>query len=126
LLSLAVPFRYMRGEVIFNEGDPGLYLYLVKSGEIAIESRVPSKGTRTTLTVGPGDVFSWSALVEPHIETAGARAVEDSEVLGIKGGILMDLCREDVSLGFELHRALTDVIAARLMATRLQLLDMAA
>jgi len=126
LLSLAVPFRYMRGEVIFHEGDPGLYLYIVKSGEIAIEGRVPSKGTRTTLTVGPGDVFSWSALVEPHIETAGARAVEESEVLGIKGGALMDLCREDVGLGFELHRALTDVIAARLVATRLQLLDMAA
>lgn len=46
----------------------------------------------------------------------GARAVEESEVLGIKGGALMDLCREDVGLGFELHRVLTQVIAARLIA----------
>ncbi|MBZ5514905.1 MAG: cyclic nucleotide-binding domain-containing protein [Acidobacteriia bacterium] len=126
LLSLAVPLHYMGGERIFHEGDPGLYLYIVKSGEIAIEVHVPSKGARTSLTAGPGDIFSWSALVEPHIETAGARAVEKSEVLGIKGGALMDLCREDVGLGFELYRALTQVIAARLIAMRFHWLDVLA
>jgi CRP-like cAMP-binding protein len=61
--------------------------------------------------------------VEPRIETAAARAVEEAEVLGIKGGVLMDLCREDRELGFELYRALAEVIMARMIATRLQLLD---
>jgi CRP-like cAMP-binding protein len=51
------------------------------------------------------------------------RAVEDTEALGLKGGALMDACREDPELGFELYRAITEVIAARLIATRLQLLD---
>jgi len=36
---------------------------------------------------------------------------------------LMDLCREDRELGFELYRALAEVIMARMIATRLQLLD---
>jgi CRP-like cAMP-binding protein len=126
LLSRAVSFRSMRGKTIFHEGDPSLYLYIVKSGKIAIEAHLPSKGARTNLTistVGPGDVFSWSALVEPHIETAGARAVEESEVLGIEGGTLMELCCEDADLGFEIYRTLTQVMSARLIATRLQLMD---
>lgn len=113
----------MEEETIFREGDHSLYLYIVKSGKIAIEVHLPSKGARTSLTVGPGDIFSWSALVEPRIETAGARAVEESEVLGIKGGALTDLCREDLALGSVVYRALTQVISARLIGTRLQLLD---
>lgn len=123
LLSLASSFRYMEGETIFREGDPSLYLYIVKTGKVALEIHVPSKGYRTTMTVGPGDIFSWSALVEPRIETAGARAVEEIEVLGIKGGALMDLSREDTQLGFEIYRSLTEAITARLIATRLQVLD---
>jgi CRP/FNR family cyclic AMP-dependent transcriptional regulator len=123
LLSLAETFNYQAGQDIFHEGDPSLYLYVLKAGHVAIEVHVPSKGRRTIFTSGPGDVFGWSALVEPRIETAAARAVEEAEVLGIKGGVLMDLCREDRELGFELYRALAEVIMARMIATRLQLLD---
>lgn len=122
-LSMAETFQYKAGQDIFHEGDPSLYLYIVKTGRVGVELHVPSKGRRTIFTASPGDVFSWSALVEPRIETASARAVEDTEAVGIKGGALMDLCREDHELGFELYRALAEVIMARLIATRLQLLD---
>src|SRR5574337_114944 len=123
LLSVADTFQFKAGQSIFHEGDPSLYFYFVKTGHVAIEVHVPSKGRRTILTASPGDVFGWSALVEPRIETASARAAEDTEVFGIKGGELMDMCREDCTLGFELYRALAEVIMARLIATRLQLLD---
>jgi len=123
ILPLATPFKHAAGETIFREGDPSLHLYIVKTGHVALEVHVPPKGNRTILTVGHGDVFSWSALVEPRIETASARATEDCEILGIKGGALMDLCREDTEVGFEVYRALAHIITTRLNATRLQLLD---
>ena len=123
LLALGETFQYTAGQAIFREGDPSLYFYIVKTGHVAIETHVPSKGRRLIMTVGPGDVFSWSALVEPRIETGSARAVEDTEVLGIKGGTLMDLCREDCNFGFELYRAVAEVITARLNATRAQFLS---
>jgi CRP/FNR family cyclic AMP-dependent transcriptional regulator len=123
VLSLAETFKYKADEDIFQEGDPSLYLYIVKLGHVAVDLQVPSKGRRRIFTAGPGDVFGWSALVEPRIETGSARATEDAEVLGIKGGALMDLCREDNGLGFELYRALAEIITTRLIATRLQLLD---
>jgi CRP/FNR family cyclic AMP-dependent transcriptional regulator len=126
LLSRAVSSRYTKGKTIFHEGDPSLHLYIVKSGKIAIEAHMPSAGAHTNVTIytaGPGDLFSWSALVEPHVETAGARAVEESDVLGIEGSTLMELCGEDPALGFEMYRTLAQVISARLVATRLQLLD---
>ena len=123
LLGVAETFQHKAGADIFHEGDPSLYIYVVKTGHVAVELHVPSKGRRTIFTASPGDVFGWSALVEPRIETASARAVEDAEVLGIKGGLLMDMSREDCELGFEVYRTLASVIMARLIATRLQLLD---
>ena len=123
LLSLGETFQYPEGETIFHEGDPSLHLYIVKTGQVAIDVHVPSKGRKSIMTAGPGDLFSWSALVEPRIETASARAVQATEALGVKGGALMDLCREDPDFGFELYRALSEVISSRLIATRLQLID---
>lgn len=126
LLAHSEPFRFAAGQTIFEEGSPSLYLYVVKSGRVAIEVHFPAWGRRQILTVGPGEVFSWSALVEPRLETASARALEDTEVLGIKGGELMDLCREDPEFGFQLYRTLAEVITDRLVTTRRQLLEGAA
>ncbi len=122
ILSLSEPSKFSAGETIFEEGAPSLYLYLVKSGRVSIEVHIPAWGRRTILTVGPGELFSWSALIEPRLETASARAVVDTEVLRIKGGSLMDACREDPELGFQLYRALAEVVSDRLASTRRQLL----
>lgn len=123
LLSLTHSFRYSAGTTIFREGDPSLYFYLVKSGRVALDIAVPAKGTVCLLTVGPGDIFSWSALLESHAETATARAIGEVEVLEIKGEALQNLCWEDTELGMEFYRALAEVIAARLTATRLVAVD---
>ncbi len=123
LLGLAHSSCYPAGTTIFREGDPSLYFYLIKSGRVALDIAVPGKGVVCLLTVGPGDIFSWSALLESHAETATARAIEEVEVLGIKGEALQYLCWEDTELGVEFYRALAEVIAARLSATRLVALD---
>ena len=123
LFALAEGFQFKAGQDIFHEGASSLYLYIIKTGRVAVELHVPSQGRRTIYTASTGDVFNWSAVVEPRLATASVRAVEDTEALGLKGGALMDACREDGELGFELYRAITEVIAARLIGTRLQLLN---
>ncbi len=123
VLSVAQSFHYTAGQTIFSMGDPSLRVFVVKSGRVGIMIHVPNKNSVTILTLGPGDLFSWSALVQPHIETATARALEDTEALGMSGRALMDLCEQDPLVGYDLYRTLTHVITARLRATRLQLLD---
>jgi len=120
LISLAEPFRFKAGQTVIGAGDPSQYLYVVKSGQVAVEIYVPPKGRCRIRTGGAGDMICWSALVEPRQATAAVRAIEDTEAFGIRGEVLMDECRKDHELGFELYRALTEVIAGRLNATRLQ------
>jgi len=123
LLALAQTFHFKAGEDIIREGDHSIYLYIVKGGRVAVEMDIPTLGRRILRTGDVGDMFSWSALVEPRLATATVRAIEDTEALGIKGGVLMDACREDYELGFELYRAVTEVIASRFVGTRLQLVN---
>ena len=123
LLSFAEPFRFKAGEDIISEGNHSEYLFVITSGRVAVEISMPPKGRRTIRTGEPGDMISWSALVQPHRATASLRAVQDTEALGIKGELLIVEAHKDCQLGFELYRALTEVIAGRLSATRLQFMD---
>lgn len=118
LLSLAEVQRYKEDEVIFRQNDPSLYLYIVKSGIIGIETFLPSRGFHQLVTLGPGELFGWSALVEPRHETATARPVEDAEVFAFAAGKLTDLCLQDPVFGYEVYKALATVISSRLKATR--------
>jgi CRP/FNR family transcriptional regulator, cyclic AMP receptor protein len=122
-LSCAEILHFDRDELIFRQNDPSLYLCLVKTGAVAIEVYVPTRGLRRILTLGPGELFSWSALIEPRYETASARAMESSEVFGVKGGLLIDRCLADCAFGYEIYKALAGVISTRLKATQLQMLD---
>ena len=120
LLSFAQTFRFKAGKDIISEGDHSEYLYVIKSGRVAVEMSMPPKGRRTIRTGEPGEMISWSALVEPHRSTASLRAIQDVEAFGINGELLIVESHKDCQLGFELYRALTEVIAGRLNATRLQ------
>jgi CRP/FNR family transcriptional regulator, cyclic AMP receptor protein len=123
ILPVARPVSFETGQHIFREGDRAINLYVLTKGRVALEAHTPPHGTTIIATAEPGEWFSWSALIGPRLETATARALEPSAALAIKAGVLLDLCLEDPELGFEVYRMLADVIAERLISSRLQMLD---
>ena len=124
-VDIASQYSWSEGEVIFNEGDQDDHLYLVLEGRVAIELYIPSQGRATIQTVGPNEVFGWSA-VTPVVRTrmASARAVHATRAIAFDSQALRQACEEDHDLGYLVYRRLTNIIAGRLSATRLQLLDM--
>ncbi len=123
--SIARIFRFEPGQVIFHEGDKEDYLYVVLEGRVAIEITVPGRGHMRILTADPMDEVGWSS-VTPVVRqrTAGARAVLPSRLVAFDAGELRRLCDEDHDFGYYVMRRLVNVVAGRLMTTRLQLLDM--
>jgi CRP/FNR family transcriptional regulator, cyclic AMP receptor protein len=55
--------------------------------------------------------------------TASARALTDVRVVALDARAVLDLCDQDPRFGFQFMRRTAAAIAARLSATRLQLLD---
>jgi CRP-like cAMP-binding protein len=124
LLAMARLVRYDEGEYIFRIGDRALNLFIVKSGQVAIEMNLAPHGAVTLSTVGPGDWFSFSALLEPRIQRASARATQPTELWAVRGGAIAERAGEDHAFGFQIYRALADLIASRLTFAWLQILEM--
>jgi CRP/FNR family transcriptional regulator, cyclic AMP receptor protein len=113
------------GEVIFREGDKQDFIYIVLDGRISLEFFVPHHGKMRFYTVEPYDVFGWSSVMpEIHQRTAGAVAVLASQLLCFNAERICQFAEEDHQFGYLLMSQLTNIIASRLMVTRLQLIDM--
>ena len=113
------------GEVLFREGDKEDFVYIVLEGRIALDMFVPHRGKVRFYTADRWEIFGWSS-VTPTVRqrTAGATAVLDSRVARIDAVEMREACEADHELGYQVMRRLANVVAGRLLVTRLQLLDM--
>jgi CRP/FNR family cyclic AMP-dependent transcriptional regulator len=72
---------YAGGETIFNYGDPGHALYIIRAGEVEIYVK-NDQGEKIVLeTSKPGDVFGEISLLDDGPRTAWVTAISDAEVL---------------------------------------------
>lgn len=112
------------GQELFREGDKEDFLYIVLEGRVAMELFVPGRGRMRIFTAEPMDVIGWSS-VTPVIRqrTASARAVLPGCLIALDARRLRQLCEEDHDLGYIVMRRLANVVASRMLITRLQLLD---
>ena len=113
-----------RDEYLFLEGEKIDNLYVILEGEIAIENYIPGRGNVRMFTAEPLDVIGWASLT-PVVRQRedSARALSSSILLGFRGDALRQLCDLDHDLGFSVMRRLSNIVASRLLSTRLQLLD---
>jgi CRP/FNR family cyclic AMP-dependent transcriptional regulator len=73
--------RYSTGQSVFNYGDPGHALYIVRSGEVEIYVK-NDQGEKIVLeTSQPGDIFGEVALLDGGTRTAWVSALGDVELL---------------------------------------------
>jgi CRP-like cAMP-binding protein len=109
---------------LLREGSDTDRFGVLLSGLLALRVAVAGRGTATLLTVEPGDVYGWSALVAPYRATSTVVALEPSELLIFEAGKLRALLGEDEALASTLYPRLLQSVSRRLSATRTQLLDL--
>jgi CRP-like cAMP-binding protein len=120
---MATRTRFERDQVIFREGDECHEFYLIGSGLVALEIEAPDLVLRVQ-TLSAGDELGWSALLMGKGKYFQARALERVDALALDGGELLAACKRDPQFGYAFMHRLLGVVAERLQATRLQLIDM--
>jgi CRP-like cAMP-binding protein len=123
MAAIAAPVEWAAGVTVFREGEIDSVLYVVEEGRVAIQAMVPARERVTILTVGPGEVFGWSSLFQQWPKTASARTTEPTKAFALDALRLRTQCDADPRLGYILARRILGVVAERLKATRMQLLD---
>ena len=102
--SLMHDRNYLKGEIVFDEGDEGQALYAILSGKVAI---VRQEDPTTPLVIlKPGQFFGELALLDDSPRMAQARAEEDC--------VLSVLFRGEFAGLLETHAVIASKIAVRL------------
>ncbi len=112
------------GTELTREGQVTEAFSIVMSGRVALRTLVPERGMVTILTVEPGDVLGWSAIVPPHRATSTSVAIEPVTLLELPGEQLRSLLRSDHALAASVYPRVLQAVSRRLSATRFQFLDL--
>lgn len=124
IVSAACMVEKKAGEAIFHEGDKQDYLYIIIEGRVGIEMTLPGRGRVRLGTIEPMDIVGWSSVTTTiRQRTATARAVTPTRLIALDAASLLQLCEEDHDFGYLFMRRMANIIAGRLLSSRLQLLD---
>ena len=100
------------GQVLFNYGDPGDELIIVKSGQVAIympEPANPAAGQPIRI-FQPGPVLGELALIDRQPRSASARALGSTTVLTLHAATFLQLLAQDPNLVQSVMVGMTDRI----------------
>lgn len=113
-----------QGEYLFREGQANNRVYVLLDGQLDLTMTIPGRGAKRIMTLGPGDLVAWSALLGEGIMTCSAVCVENAQLIAIDSTSISKMIESDPRFGVEFMEMLASALAKRLLATRLQMLDL--
>jgi CRP/FNR family transcriptional regulator len=112
LAQVAVPRRWLAGEAVFREGDPGDTCYVIRAGGVRVTRR-HSDGRQITLAeLRAGDIFGELAMFGGELRSATVEALEPTEGVAILAGDLRRTMLAHPSIAVAMLEGLADRIRA--------------
>lgn len=104
--------RFEDAEIIFDEGDEGIDLYVIQSGHVQISRNGPG-GRRVVARFGPGEFFGEISVVLGESRTVRAVAVGTTNLIELDGETLEGMFLERPEIAIRMIRRLaTRLISA--------------
>lgn len=110
VIAATVPCTYRKGQVLFEQDDPGDSLIVLKRGAVAVY-RSSSAGERALLTVlRPPDVFGEVSLLDGSARSTSAAAIEDCTALALSRVAFLELVHSNPTILDAVMRSLGALI----------------
>jgi CRP-like cAMP-binding protein len=103
--------------IVFEQGKPAEYLYLVVTGEVLIRFKPEDGPTINIARVRDGGVFGWSAIIRRRNYTSSVECTTQTQLLRVSSADLQTLCEKYPETGTIILDRLVNIIAERLRAT---------
>ncbi len=75
--------NYTAGDLILNEGDDAVGFFVVSAGRVQVVKDLGGAKETVLATLGPGDFFGETALLDGYQRSASVRAVGNTECLAM-------------------------------------------
>ena len=113
LAGLWKPTVRLKGQAIFQKGDPPRAMYVIREGKVAISVWTEENLELVLSMLGKGDFFGELALLDGSLRTATAKVVEQADLLEMTQGDFLKFLRGKP----EVALSVMAVIAQRLRTT---------
>lgn len=113
--------NYREMETIFEEGDPGTGMYMIRTGAVSISVEKSNGEEEELATLGPGDFFGETTLTAPAPRTATATTTEKSELIGLFRADLSQLVERRPAMTSRILMGLTRIISERLQTASMEI-----
>jgi len=101
---------------LFEEKANATDLYLVLEGIVDVKVKGVNDERITIAHVEPGQILGWSAIVEPHVRTAGAWIQTKARLITLRADSLKDLFEKNNHIGYRIMKVIASLISERLKA----------
>ena len=105
------PREWQAREAIINQGDPGMGLYIVVSGQVRIVQRGDDGVEKQLATLTRGDFFGEQALVDESPRPASASAIRPCRLLVFCRPDLLELIEGNIPLALKIVEGLAQAIS---------------
>jgi CRP-like cAMP-binding protein len=127
LADMLVSSRLPAGARVFEEGDQGASLFVLKSGTACVFQRGAGGEAPVKLTrLGPGDFFGEMTLIEMQPRSASVVTESEAELLELRSADLYKLYKIDIKAYVLVLQNTNRELCRRLRRTNQRLVDWAA
>ncbi|MFI2200488.1 Crp/Fnr family transcriptional regulator [Streptomyces sp. NPDC020192] len=124
LMCLAHEVSFEAGSRLFEEGRRADRFWIVRTGTVALDLHVPGRRPAVIETLGNGELIGWSWHFPPHLWHLGAETMSPVRAWQFDAEAVRRLCAEDAEFGRAIAVWVGQVVAQRLHASRIRLLDL--
>ena len=114
---------YQAGDFLMREGEQANHFFIIRGGDVSIESFCPTKGPIIIAKEDQGSIVGHAWLFPPYRIAFDFHALTPVQAIEMDGACLRAKAEQDHQLGYELMLRFAQLMQKRLNATRLQLLD---
>ena len=115
--------RYAAGDVILKTHTNADAFFVITEGLVSLQVHPASGEPVLIQSLREGDVLGWSWMLPPYLWHFDAVARENTATYRLDASCVRGKCEVDPQFGYQLSQCFSRIMLERLMATRLQLLD---
>ncbi|MFB7012708.1 MULTISPECIES: cyclic nucleotide-binding domain-containing protein [unclassified Streptomyces] len=124
LMGIGHEVNFAQGTRLFQEGDHADRFWILRSGTVTLDIHVPGSSPAAIDSLGPGELVGWAWLFEPYVWHLGAEAMTPVRTHEFDAATVRMMIDADPVFGSAVGHWVGQVLAHRLQATRIRLLDL--
>ncbi|WP_369386787.1 Crp/Fnr family transcriptional regulator [Streptomyces sp. CG1] len=124
LMRLAREVSFEAGARLFEEGGRADRFWIVRTGTVALDLHVPGRRSAVIDALGHGELIGWSWHFRPCLWHLGGEATSQVWAWEFDADAVRAQCDEDPEFGRAIAVWVGRVVAQRLHASRVRLLDL--